>query len=274
MQRGKSSHHHPRLTRPSILQKSDKDRQARLYLHQRLLALRRSLATVLGKELREAIEKGEIARVRDLVRVGANIENMNDRNGLTAMHYASSYGHKNIIEILLDSGANIHAYDAKKATPLHSAASGGYSDITRLLLDRGAVIDEKDEHGWTPFHKAARNGHVSVVRELLESGADINAQGPKGRTALHTAAFDNKEDIVSLLLAADETAINVWAKKNRGRTALDLAKEKGHSEVIALLEKPRGTGKIDSKTAVPVTKEEGKKKAWQAFFSKKQAQSR
>jgi ankyrin repeat protein len=325
--------------------------------------------TGLGKELREAIEKGEIARVRDFVRVGADIENMNDRNGLTAMHYASSYGHKNIIEILLDSGANIHAYDAKKATPLHSAASGGYSDITRLLLDRGAVIDEKDEHGWTPFYKAAHNGHVSVARELLESGADINAQESKGRTALHIAALHNKKDIVSLLLAADaivnvrdrndctalylaaqensedivslllaanadinaqacggltalhiaafdnkkdivslllatgadvtldtemgmtalhaaaysghmevvftllQTAINVWAKNNRGKTALDLAKEKGHSEVIALLEKPRGTGKVDSKTAVPVTKEEGKRKAWQAFFSKKQAQS-
>jgi len=325
--------------------------------------------TVLGKELREAIEKGEIARVRDLVRVGADIENMNDRNGLTAMHYASSYGHKNIIEILLDSGANIHAYDAKKATPLHSAASGGYSDITRLLLDRGAVIDEKDEHGWTPFHKAAHNGHVSVARELLESGADINAQEFRGLTALHIAAFYNKKDIVSLLLAADaivnvrdrndctalyaaaqensedtvslllaanadinaqacggltalhiaafdnkkgivslllaagadvtldtamgmtalhsaaysghvevvftllQTAINVWAKNNRGKTALDLAKEKGHSEVIVLLEKPRGTGKIDSKKAVPVTKEEGKKKARQAFFSKRKGHS-
>ncbi len=111
----------------------------------------------------------------------------------------------------------------------------------------------------------------NVVTLLLIAGADVTLDAKVGTTALHTAAYSGHMEVVFTLL---QTAINVWAKNNRGETALDLAKEEGHSEVIALLEKLRGTGKIDSKTAdIPVTKEEGKKKAWQAFFSKKQAQS-
>ncbi len=67
---------------------------------------------------------------------------------------------------------------------------------------------------------------------LLDAGADPNARSASGGTPLHTAAFTGDLTMVRTLLAAGASPP---VEDERGRTALDLARERSNAEAAALL---------------------------------------
>lgn len=77
--------------------------------------------------------------------------------------------------------------DDKGMTALHWAATYGHEAVMRLLLKKGADVQTKDKDGWTALHWAAEYGHEAVMRLLLEKGADIQIKDKYGQTALHLA---------------------------------------------------------------------------------------
>lgn len=73
-------------------------------------------------------------------------------------------GHAEIVEHLLDKGAEINHEDADGRTALSVAAlcvpaSEGHSSVVSLLLERGSEVDHKDRDGMTPLLVAAFEGH-------------------------------------------------------------------------------------------------------------------
>lgn len=54
--------------------------------------------------------------------------------GNTALHLAARYGHKTVVQLLLENGAKINEEDGKKKTALHLAAECGYETVVQLLL--------------------------------------------------------------------------------------------------------------------------------------------
>lgn len=83
-------------------------------------------------------------------------------------------------------------------TPLWGAAYGGYDDEVLFLLERGAEVNRKTNFGRTPLMVAAYKGHESTVRLLLSRGADPNATDD-GDTALMFAKDKGCSEIVALL---------------------------------------------------------------------------
>ncbi len=65
---------------------------------------------------------------------------------------------------------------------LHWAASFGYDEIVELLLNREAKIHAKRADGSTALHIGAKEGHYRVVKLLLDRGAKIRVQNNKGLT--------------------------------------------------------------------------------------------
>ncbi|XP_053307185.1 poly [ADP-ribose] polymerase tankyrase-2 isoform X1 [Spea bombifrons] len=137
-----------------------------------------------ARELFEACRNGDVERVRKLV----NAENVNSRDTAgrksTPLHFAAGFGRKDVVEYLLQIGANVHARDDGGLIPLHNACSFGHAEVVNLLLRHGADPNARDNWNYTPLHEAAIKGKIDVCIVLLQHGADPTIRNTDGRTAL------------------------------------------------------------------------------------------
>ena len=104
------------------------------------------------------------------------------------MHSAAYYENFEVVQKLIEYGADIDTRDGLGWTPLSWASQGHrFKDgsALRLLLERGADVNSRaDDDGCTPLHRASEHGVLQIVRLLLEHGADIGAVNRNGKTAL------------------------------------------------------------------------------------------
>jgi hypothetical protein len=108
------------------------------------------------------------------------------------------------IEELLRGGADINARDETFGrTPLMEAAIAKQTKAALKLIERGGDINARDTFfGSTPLMFAAGSGSTGVVKVLLEKGADVNAVNNKGYTALDVAEEDPHKDVIEILKKA------------------------------------------------------------------------
>lgn len=90
-------------------------------------------------------------------------------------------------------------------------------------------IRAKNENENTPLQAAIANKQSELVAFLIEKGSDVNAVQSGGWTGLHEAALLGNEEIIILLL---ENGANKMIKKNDGKTAYDIALEKGYESLL------------------------------------------
>ena len=136
--------------------------------------------------------------------------------------------------LVLD-GAPVDVIDDERRTPLMFAAFNGHAPVAEYLLDAGAEIDVKDSNGRTALMYASSGPFEETVKLLLTNGAEVDVQGTlEGFTALMTAAAEGQVEVVRQLLdhGADRSL-----EDEDGDTALTFARQNGHTEVVALLEK-------------------------------------
>jgi len=80
------------------------------------------------------------------------------------------------------------------------ASSNGHTEIVNFLLNTSANINAKCNYGNdTSLSLAARKGHVAIVKYLLENGADINFRNSSGITAMDLAKCHDKYEVVKVL---------------------------------------------------------------------------
>jgi ankyrin repeat protein len=180
--------------------------------------------------------------------------NATDSNGLTPLHHAVRFGKIEIIQFLLDNGADVDARASKRhgKTPLHFAAEQSNVDVVTYLLEHMTPeqINATDKYGWTPLHIAARFSKTEIIPLLLDKGADVDARTSEecgSRTPLHVAiayGFDFLGDIyvdtIRYLLNPDhvnqeQNASQIAATDTYGQTPLHHAVRFGKTEIIPLL---------------------------------------
>jgi ankyrin repeat protein len=160
----------------------------------------------LNEELFEAVKKGDMEEVRELLENGADV-NAKSIDGSTPLHYAAHHGHVDVARLLIENGADVNAKSNDGSTPLHDAAHHGQVDAARLLIENGADVNAKSNYDSTPLHWAAWGGHVDFVRLLIEKGADVNAEDNDGKTPIDIAHEKGHRNIVKLLERAREEAV-------------------------------------------------------------------
>ena len=83
------------------------------------------------------------------------------------MSWAAWNGHREVVERLLQAGAEVDARDKKWGqTPLTLVAQNGHREVVERLLHAKAEVDATDDDGRTPLSLAARNGHREVIERL------------------------------------------------------------------------------------------------------------
>ena len=104
--------------------------------------------------------------------------------------------------------------DRSKQFPLHLAAAKGHEQATLRLICHGAKVSNRNAFGQTALHRAACAGKPLVVAALLESDSscvDWKDFSEDSNTALHLAAEDGHLDVVKLLIdlgRADKNVLN------------------------------------------------------------------
>nr|MCR4623607.1 ankyrin repeat domain-containing protein [Alphaproteobacteria bacterium] len=154
-----------------------------------------------------------------LIDHGANV-NAQDKKELTALYYAASGGHENIVKYLVEHGADPNKGNEFKDTPLLRATKRRHDDIVKYLVEHGADINAQDIEGGTALYYAASRSYENIVKYLVKHGADINKESEGGWTALHIAADNNHENIVKYLV---EHGADINKENGLGQTALDCA---------------------------------------------------
>ena len=142
-----------------------------------------------------------------------------------------------VIQILLEKGADPNSETWFKSTPLHTVAAMGHTEAVDLLLRYGSKIEWKSGRGETPLHYACwYRGGIKMVKKLESVRANFSAVSIYGETMLHVAArgYDkNVNDVMSYLL--NEKHFNIDVRTYKNSTPLHLAAESKHFKNVVYL---------------------------------------
>jgi len=155
-------------------------------------------------ELIRASGQGDIAKVRELLEKGANVDTRDKESGWTPLMAAAFSGSIDVVKLLVVKNADVNAQDKFAWTPLMISSRSGHPDIVRVLLDAGADVNTKTNAGYSALMAAAKQGHTDIVKLLLARGADVHARDKSGWRAVTLAERNGHEDIVEMLRREEE----------------------------------------------------------------------
>ncbi|XP_069174847.1 transient receptor potential cation channel subfamily A member 1 homolog isoform X4 [Procambarus clarkii] len=160
--------------------------------------------------LHYAAMRGNVPAARDLLKCPRVLCEARDKQKMTPLFVAATFGYVDISRRLILAGASIFSKDESEQTPLHRASMEGHLEIVELLLMSAVaaggkatlerLVSERDSEGQTPLHHAVNNSHLQVARRLLDAGAHLEAVRDTLATPLHAAAAVGNTDLVKLLL--------------------------------------------------------------------------
>ena len=196
------------------------------------------------------------------------LNHQNATNNYTALHYAVVQGDMDVVQVLIDAGADIDTQNDLGRSPLNTACESGALDIVKMLVRAGATdngactclmfaansgrteiarylvglpeveLNRQNAANYhTALHFAVVSGVTDVVQILLDAGADFDTQNISGRSPLHSACDSGALDIETpdVVKTLVEAGAGVRATDNEGHTCLIIAACCGHTETVRYL---------------------------------------
>ncbi|MGL4676681.1 MAG: ankyrin repeat domain-containing protein [Brevinema sp.] len=186
-----------------------------------------------------AIQNGDTYQIRDLLKQGIypDIKKLD----LSALITAISYRRELIVRLLLDKGANPNlssqSLGISNITPLMIASQQGPLEIVQDLINYGADINATTSTGVTALMSAIKNQRLDIVQFLLNQQANVNLATTQGEitniSPLMIATQTGNIEIVKQLLNTPN--IDTQSVDSKDRNALVYAYMSGNISVINLL---------------------------------------
>jgi ankyrin repeat protein len=183
--------------------------------------------------LHVAAQAGDLESVKLLLPKTTDGINVKENYDYTPLFFAAESGKANVVEYLLNNGADANIPDAGKRVPLHVAAQTGDMESVKLLLPKTTGgINFKGNDNYTPLFFAAESSKANVVKYLLDNGADANIDC-YGDLPLHVAVQAGDLESAKLLLPKTKGGMNV--KGDWDMTPLFFAAQKGKANIVEYL---------------------------------------
>lgn len=208
----------------------------------------------MSEALFDAIKAGKADEVRALIQQDPTVRDARDGNGASALLVAAYNMKPEVVNALVESGATIDLFEAAvlgkvdRIQEILAAAPGRVSEhapdgftavalasffgqvaAAKALIAAGADVTAaaKNPLKVQALHAAVAGRNLEIVEAVLKAGADPNAQQQAGFRPMHEAGTNANRKLAELLLArgGDPTLTS-----DDGKSAIDLAREKGHAE--------------------------------------------
>lgn len=186
----------------------------------------------------EAVQSGDMNRVRFLIEKHPEIDQKAGPLGQTALHQAITMNNKEIIELLMEECPDLSAkQDHENKSTLQLAVEAQNLELVQELMKSDISPDEfcDSQYGSPLFHAVAQN-NKEMIKTLIDYGATVDIRRPSdGRTPLWLAAGVNHIDAALALLERGANVCDTTDDINQHATPVWRAAECGHAQMIQLL---------------------------------------
>jgi ankyrin repeat protein len=182
--------------------------------------------------------------VETLIEAGAKVD-PRDRKGRTPLSHAAEMHRPDVINLLLDHGADIDATHGQGVTPLMDALCEFIRPddpeqrerallSVKILIDRGASIQATTEDAGSALHCAARFGDLPVVERMISLGANLNQTSASG-APISQAAWSSGMRAVEIAELLLQNGARLDIPDNLGFYPIHRAAQMGNIDMLKLL---------------------------------------
>jgi uncharacterized protein len=219
------------------------------------------MLSIQTDEFLEAIQKGNLPKINQLLDTTPTLANSKAKNGVSAILLALYYGQQDIARrigakkhdldvfeasvlgkleqvknLLHHDPSLVNSYSPDGFSPVALAAYLGQKEITEYLILKGANVNAiaKNATGFTALTGAIANNHAEISKILVKKGADVNHRYEGGVSPLMEASMNGNIELVNFLL---ENGADPNAKTKDGKSPSSFAIEKNHAKVVEVLKR-------------------------------------
>lgn len=188
----------------------------------------------MDRALFKAIQTHDTKRAEQLLNNGANIQSNGDDGGDNTLVSATIHENHELVKLFLDRGVSANSKLNDGRTALYFAAmDAANSDslkgtqIIQLLIEKGADVDACDEFGITPLMNAARTSNLAAVKLLIDRHANVNLAVKSEKIDPAGGQTVAKEGDTALSMAKDELKHTSNQKRSQAIEIIKLLEQAG-----------------------------------------------
>jgi ankyrin repeat protein len=141
---------------------------------------------------------GSLEDIKALVLEDKDVINKADERGYYPLTLACYHGNKEVAIYLINNVKDVNV-NVSYGTPLIASVFKGHLDLVNELLNIGANPNDSDINGSTSLHFAVMMGDLEIVKSLLKHDADMELLDNKKRKPIDYALIKDNKEIIELL---------------------------------------------------------------------------
>ncbi len=200
-------------------------------------------ATGLSRGLHHAAQNSALNVIEYLLENGADINMKSHHEGKTALHHACQHGNLEVVTFLVEKNADLDVKDNEGLTPLHLASMSNLPEVVNYLIERKVTLFEKDIKGMTALDYAS---NLEKIKILTRQGATHAAPF---KALMNALKFSKPEQVEYLV---ENNYVNINEKDEEGNTALHKAIEYTRSHIAYLIGKGADVNAKDNSGRTPL----------------------